>query len=343
MPSTKFYLYKRSNGYWYIGYFDEGRKRWKSSGQKLKNEALKVLSEFEQHLKKRVPLVLFSEFVKQFQTVQANSIRQSTLERIYLPAFKSFLAVCGDKALTAYNLRDVEAFKRTRLETCSPTTVNIAFRTLRAAFNCAIKWQLLSENPFAKSSTVRVPEQPPTYLTKQEFKRLFDSVEEPTLKDLFLFAVLTGMRQAEILNLRWGDIDLERKVIVVANSGRFLTKTGKSRAVPMSEAVYDLLWRRKVTASVSPFVFHRKGIQLLPNYVQYKFKKYIRGLGLNESIRFHSLRHSFATWLVQDGVSIYEVGKLLGHSSVKVTEVYSHLAPSELHSSVNKIRLPQLN
>jgi integrase len=337
MPSTKFFLYKRSNGYWYIGYLDEGRKRWKSSGRKLKNEALKVLSEFEEHLKKRVPSLLLSEFVKQFQTLQANSIRQSTLKRIYLPAFKSFLTVCGDKPLTAYSLRDVETFKRTRLETFSPTTVNIEFRTLRAAFNCAVKWQLLSENPFGKSSPVSVPERLPSFLSKQDFQRLLGAVEESVLKDVFLFAVLAGMRQGEILSLRWADIDFGHKLINVVNSQGFQTKTGKCRNVPMNEAVFELLSRRKLTASVSPFVFHRKGLQLLPSYVQHRFKKYVRALGLGERFCFHSLRHTFASWLVQEGVSIYEVQKLMGHSSISVTQAYAHLATSELHNAVNRI------
>jgi site-specific recombinase XerD len=337
MPSTKFFPYRRSNGYWYIGYLDEGCKRWKSPGQKLKNEALKVLTEFEQHLKKRLPTVLFSEFVRQFQTLQGNTLRQSTVQRICLPAFKSFAATCGDKSLTAYSLKDVETFKRIRLETCSPTTVNIEFRTLRAAFNFAIKWQLLNENPFGKSSPLRVPNQLPSFLSRQDFQGLLGVVEEPVLKDVFLFAVLTGTRQGEILNLQWADIDFEQKIITISSTQRFATKTGNCRKVPMSETVLELLSRRQLTASFSPFVFHRKDLQLLPSYVQHKLKGYARKLGLSEKVRFDSLRHTFATWLVQEGVSIYEVQKLLGHSDISVTQVYSHLAASELHDAVNRI------
>ncbi len=60
---------------------------------------------------------------------------------------------------------------------------------------------------------------------------------------------------------------------------------------------------------------------------------------MSEKLHFHSLRHTFATWLVQEGVSIYEVQQLLGHSSISVTQVYSHLAASELHGAVNKIQV----
>ena len=332
-------LFKRSNGFWYILYLDEGRTRWKSTGKTLKHEALKVLTEFREHLKKRCPVVLLSEFVTQFQTMQAQSLRQSTIQRIYLPSFDAFLGVCGNKALAAYTLRDVETFKRAQLENkCSPTYVNIQFRSLRAAFNLAVKWQLLRENPFSISSTVKQPEKLPSFLTKGKFNELLAAVREPVLRDVFRFAALTGMRQGEILNLRWAEADLERKLVTVTSSGRFTTKTGKVRVLPMCDVVFDIVSRRKLTAS-GEYVFHRNGYPLASSYVTHKFKKYVRQAGLSEDLHFHSLRHTFATWLVKDGASIYEVQKLLGHSSVGMTEGYSHLAASELHSVVNRASL----
>lgn len=129
MTSNKFYLYKRPNGFWYIGYWNDGRRLWKSSETKSKSEALKVLQTFEEHLKQDVPKITFNEFVKEFCNIQANNLRKSTIERIYLQAFKSFEDICGSKILSAYSLRDVETFKRIRLEGCSPVTVNIQFRS----------------------------------------------------------------------------------------------------------------------------------------------------------------------------------------------------------------------
>jgi site-specific recombinase XerD len=67
------------------------------------------------------------------------------------------------------------------------------------------------------------------------------------------------------------------------------------------------------------------------------FTKCVLTSGLSDKLHFHSLRHTFATWLVQSGVGIYEVQKLMGHSSISVTQVYAHLAPSELHGAVNRI------
>ena len=80
--------------------------------------------------------------------------------------------------------------------------------------------------------------------------------------------------------------------------------------------------------------------QLRADWVAHLFKRYVRKANLsNLDIHFHSLRHTFASWLVQDGTSIYIIKDFLGHSDVKTTAVYSHLQPTQLHSEVNKISI----
>ena len=75
-------------------------------------------------------------------------------------------------------------------------------------------------------------------------------------------------------------------------------------------------------------------------YISKNFKRYAVLAGLDDKVHFHSLRHSFASLLVQAGVSLYEVQRLLGHSSPTVTQVYSHLQPDQMHETVNKISIP---
>jgi len=337
MPAEKLSLFKKANGYYYVQFELDGQRRQKSTRERTKADALKFLTEFRENVKKRHTRLLFSEFVQQFCTLRAPALRQTTLKRIYLPAFKSFQSVCGDRYLSAYTLRDVEKFKAARYETCTPTTVNIEFRTLRAAVGRAVEWGYLGENPFSKSRPIAVPEQPPAYLSKQEFQRLINIVEVPVLRDLFIFAALTGLRQGEILNLEWSHVDLGQRLIYVANTEWFVTKSGKCRVVPMNDAVLSLLERRKISQGFCRHVFHSSGTQLKQSYVEHRFKYYVRSLALDERVKFHSLRHSFATWLAREGVSIYEIQKLLGHSDVRVTEVYAHLATAELHHAVDKL------
>ena len=148
----------------------------------------------------------------------------------------------------------------------------------------------------------------------------------------------TGLRLGELIGLQWTDVDFVRKVITVHNSETFTTKNKKIRVVPMSEQLWRMLAVCKETASCA-VVFHLNGQQLNGEKVSKAFKAYVRSAKLNDGLHFHSLRHTFATWLVQDGASIYEVQKLMGHSSLTVTQIYSHLAASELHSVVNRISL----
>jgi site-specific recombinase XerD len=337
MSIAKFSLFKRYNGHYYIIYEHDGKTKWKSTKKKLKHEALAVLSDFKEYLRKDVPKTKFSDFKQQFLTLQSNNLRSSTIERIYLPAFNSFERICGNKHLAAYSLRDIEHFKSVRLLVCSPTTVNIQFRTLRAAFNHAVDWQLLYQNPFLKTSQLTAPEQLPSYLTKEQFKKLLGVVEEKELKDLIVFATLTGMRLGEIVNLRWADIDLERKLVQVSNSKTFKTKTGKMRTLPLNLLVVDLLRQKALLTQITEYVFQRNGLRIAEGYISHTFKKFVRLSGLPEAIHFHTLRHTFATWLVQEGVNIYEVQKLLGHSDITTTQIYSHLASNELHHTINKI------
>ena len=93
----------------------------------------------------------------------------------------------------------------------------------------------------------------------------------------------------------------------------------------------------RLKQSTGEYVFSLNDTRILESRVTHKLKDYIRLAQLNHKLHFHSLRHTFASWLVQDGVSLYEVQKLLGHSNIAVTQVYSHLQPETLHSTVNRI------
>ncbi len=109
------------------------------------------------------------------------------------------------------------------------------------------------------------------------------------------------------------------------------------RTVPMNDTVANLL--RAKSLREGPVFNGRRGRRANPHFVSKKFKEAVRNLGLDGRLHFHSLRHTFASLLVQRGVSLYEVQNLLGHSTVAVTQIYAHLQPSTLQSTVNKISL----
>lgn len=111
-------------------------------------------------------------------------------------------------------------------------------------------------------------------------------------------------------------------------------------ALPINEWVYQFLASRPIkTGYVLRFP---DGRQLNVPYVSHRFSKYARLAGFPVGYHFHTLRHTGATWLVQDGVSIYAVQKLLGHSNIQVTMMYSHLITSEMQDCVNRINIREI-
>ncbi len=125
----------------------------------------------------------------------------------------------------------------------------------------------------------------------------------------------------------------KKKQIAIVNTDTFRTKTGKSRIAPMNETVYSILSNRSQS---NEYVFTKEnGYRFNNNHISHYFKKIVRRVGLNDKYHVHTLRHSFASWLVQKDIPIFTVQNLLGHSSVNTTLIYSHLSTSALHSAVN--------
>lgn len=247
----------------------------------------------------------------------------------------------GNKLLSSLTSKEVDLYRSRRAIGHSPTTVNIELRCLRAAFSTAVRWKLVPENPFKAVPLLRVPDQLPTYFSKEEFHKFISAIREQWFKDLVIVAVSTGLRRGELLNLRWQDVDFGRRILQIHSSEVFKTKAGKRRAVPMNQTVVQILVRRAQDTSTE-YVFTSDGKRVLEDVATKRFKRCVLEAGINPKLHLHSLRHTFATWLVQDGVSIYEIQKLLGHSNISVTQVYSHLATSELQQAVDKISIALL-
>ena len=179
----------------------------------------------------------------------------------------------------------------------------------------------------------------PAFFSKDDFQKFIPVVGNHHLRDVFLFAVMTGLRRGEILNLRWTDVSLNLKLLQVESSVSFHVKAGKRRTIPLSEQAIQLLQKQGVTAK-SEYVFEHRGWRIKGIYVTHKFKHFVRVAGLDEGLHFYSCRHTAATWLVQNRVSLHEVQKLLGHSDISTTQIYSHFVSSELHDAANKISVP---
>ena len=333
--NSKLYLFKRPNGIWYILNKSDGKARWKSTGCTEKSEALKKLAESKGITKEKPSSVSLLQFINDFLSYARTTYAKASVD-IFLVCLRNLQILTRDCKIQEISYRHVDLYKATRLKAVSPVTVNAELRSLRTIFNIAQRWNLIEFNPFKNVQLVRVPEVMPAFFSKEDFQKFLDAVGSHPLRDVFIFGVLTGLRRGEILNLKFSDVDLDRKIAQIQSSVAYRVKAGKRRIIPLSDQAVELLQNRKAKARCE-FVFDYRGRQILGNHVTHVMKKFVVKAGLDRRLHPHSLRHTHATWLVMNRVSIYEVKELLGHSSVTTTSRYSHLVSSELHDAVNRI------
>lgn len=338
------FLSKRpSNGIYYIFSFDELGKRQRISTRcKLKTDALKFLRDFkeaEHERKRNLDRVSLSQF-KQTYLEHSKGIHTPNTTENCEAALNMFEAFVGDLPLHKIGVKEIEAFLAERKTKRSAWNARNYYTTLSAAFEAAKRWGNILVNPFRTVGKPKVPELLPLFLTRTDLAALMKRIEDRDFKELVVTAVSTGMRLGELQHLEWSAINFATKTISVENTEHFTTKSRRCRKVPMTEGLYaTLLARKEKATNETVLVFHRSGSMLTRDQVSKSFKRFVVKAKLDERLHFHSLRHTFASWLAQDGVSLYAIQKLLGHSSSSVTQIYSHLQPEQLHATVNKISL----
>jgi integrase len=329
------FLSKRPNGYYYVFYEDtKGKRNCISTKSKNKSDALKFLSEFQHNLKNDSANALIKIDLKTFAfnylkfSEKFHSTKTHRMIKIIFNQIKEYL---GNPFMDDITSRTCENFiyKKSNV---SQYTAQKYLAHLRASFNKAIAQGYLKENPFKQIKNFKIPETLPKFFTDEDFQKLIEVVKDDDLKDLIIFAVNTGLRQMELLTLEWDQIDFNSQILILNNRSN-VTKSKKVRNVPLNKTAFNILLRRKVN-SIQKLIFTYKCGVIPPDFISKKFKKFVISAEINSDFNFHSLRHTFASRLVQRGVSIYEVSKLLGHVDIKTTQIYAHLRSDDLRKSV---------
>jgi site-specific recombinase XerD len=327
------FLSKRSGVYHLFFENAQGMRCSRSTGAHRKPEAVEFLRAFnaEEDERRRalqsVTLEVFKDSYLQFcKTIHtAKSVESSDM------ALRVLIHHMPGRIMHTITPADCERFLAARAADSSAYSVLRLYRTLAAAFERARTWGHVMSNPWRTVKRPKVPELIPAYFTREQFRALLAVIENRDMRELVTLAALTGLRQGELLAMRWNWVDFERRVVTVTNSEAFTTKSKRVRVVPLVEGARAVLLARRERAKDEGLVFTRKGRALEPRRVSESFKDAVTRAKLPEALHFHSTRHSFASWLVQGGVSLYQVARLLGHSSTQVTEIYAHLAPSDMH------------
>ena len=336
------FLSKHPNGFYYI-YFDkpDGRRSCKSTGKKHKKDATAFLLRFqrlqqEKEDQKFIPIKLF-EFAFNFLRYSEPYYTDKTM-RVYKTTFKYFKNHFGNIPLSEITTPEVESYLSIRLKNTSVYAARHDLLNLSCAFNKAVRDGYLLKNPCKGIRKFKLPEKLPMFYSKEDFKKLISVIDEEDLKDLTIFAVNTGLRQGELIALEWRQVDFEQRIITLDNQTH-LTKGKSIRTIPLNYSAHNILTQRLIKEKISEhnYIFTYKGEKIDQGFLSRYFKKFILAAGLNPKLNFHSLRHSFASWLVQAGISIYTVSKLLGHSDIKTTQIYAHLRREDLRQATDQI------
>ena len=277
-----------------------------------------------------------SEFAAEY-VQYISAVRSASYTRDVKTAFRKLQSHTGDLQLNELSRMMLEtffasSFKRAPYETARN------FRTLRAAFSHSVDWGYLTDNPFKKIKTAKLPKPIPSFVNEGELAKITQQTTNPTLEDIFLFGFHTGTRLSEILNLQWDSINFLERTITVSNTDSFTTKNKKERVIPINETLYGMLERRKpkvLSIDRRDLVFGKTSVvPYSVNYVGRKFKEAVRKAGLSEKLHTHCLRHSFASILLGRGAPIVTVKELMGHSNISTTMIYSHVRHEDMTNAV---------
>ncbi|RKY88805.1 hypothetical protein DRQ09_02365 [candidate division KSB1 bacterium] len=144
------------------------------------------------------------------------------------------------------------------------------------------------------------------------------------------------MRRGELVNLEWSDIDFQNRIIKIQVKDFWAPKGRRSRIVPMDETTYSILLKRQNLNENKRWIFTRKNGKKLDGHLTDKIYKYAKKVGI-ENCNIHTFRHTFTSWLVQRGVPLYTVSKLLGHADYETTQIYANLIPDTFTDAVKKL------
>jgi len=313
--------------------------------------------------------VTFSEFFEtEYVPIEKQNVKERTLDTQqghYTFWLKPVVGKLTFKEIKPFYL---ERVKKNMLKAGkSPRTIQNCFATFRQTWNTARLQDLINED--TPTRDVKIPKfdnKRVRFLSHEEAELLLAELKRRStqLYDMSLLALYTGLRASELFNLTWRDVDLENGLLTIRDSKN--TKTRYAYLMEKTKAMLKGLQNKDCTnvhidsislnnsgnennkeiskglTAKNEFVFRdRNGHKI--KEISNAFGEAVKALKLNEGVTdrrqrvcFHSLRHTFASWHVQAGTDLYTVKELLGHSSIQLTERYSHLRKEGLQQAVKE-------
>lgn len=291
--------------------------------------------------------ITFKELSDDWFQNEVKNRKSAQTQRNYFADLKNYICpIVGLIKLRDINIRHARAIENNMFELGKHArTINKVMMVFKTVLNDAVRSNHLLKNPIKGYPELREPPRDLTYWSKEEIKIFLDFVKDDPLYELYVVTLNTGLRLGEVLGLKWDKVDFVNQQIVVSRSlGRSglknTTKGHKTRFIPMNGKVKDSLQKLYKERLNDEFVFATEdGNHLDYNHVTERhFMVAQREAGLTKIIRFHDLRHTFASHFMMNGGNLYTLQQLLGHSDIQTTMIYAHLDADFLRQSIELIR-----
>ncbi len=342
---------------------EKGNKR---KAERLLREALK---EYERTDRPVTSTMLFSDAVRQWLKVASLKVDiitlqgyQSIAENHVLPYFEAKgtkLSELTRPMLQAYINEKHERGRMTGAGGLSPASLRQHKNVLHQTLQEAMRNGIIEANPASALILPAAQQYQSKYYTEAQLKQLFEATKEERLFPLVYVTALYGLRRSELLGLKWDSIDWQRNTVTIKYTvcrmktvvEKEKTKTQAShRTFPLTAEIHAIFERCKQEEEQNRLAFGREyqendyifkwedGRPYAPDYVGHTFPKLLKRYDLPK-IRFHDLRHSCGSFLLNNGYSLKEIQEWLGHSNIKTTaDIYAHLDTSRKQNMATKVQ-----
>jgi len=347
-----------------ISYYVGGKRHREITGP-LFGEAQKKLREKQELGKKGVYIQkkrIFRELIEEYVRLEGDNPSYQKSTKYFLGYWKKskdgakqwtdgpLLKYFGDMRLAGITPHEVENYKKERenapvkgkgetLKNRSVASVNRELEVLRVVLNKAVVWSWLEDNPFAKfkARENRIFEAEDNsrcrFLSPDERTRFLDAVKRSPeyLEDIFKASILTGLRKSDLLKLKWPDVDMEKATITFVEQKKKRRQPQKIVKF-INQDMVDLLKNIPVRGE---YIFCKKDGSQLKDPKR-AFKTALKRAGIKD-FKFHDMRHTSATYLLERGATLEAVQKHLNHSDITMTQRYAHIVEEYQRKQVGKL------
>ncbi len=363
---------QRKNGLWEglytAGRDADGKMIRKSVYGKTQKEVVKKLTAVTNDLNTGVYIspdqITVGQWLDIWHADYLGSVKKSTAAQYLYHIRQNIKPYIGNVRLQKLTAPMIQNLYKNRLETLSPKSIKNLHGCFHKALNQAVLCQYIKSNPSLACQLPRVEKKEMAVLTGEDLKRFLDEIKGKPYEHVFFCTVFTGLRESEIIGLSWDCIDFKKGIIKVyrqlkrerqsSNSNEYVfdsLKNGKTRSISPAPVVFDVLKavRREQaknglkygSAYSNPdnLVFTDEiGNHLCSPTIWKHFKTHVKEIGRPE-LRFHDLRHSFATISLENGDDIKTVSENLGHATVAFTlDVYGHVTEKMKKDSADRMQ-----